>query len=182
VIFSEVACLSIAHLTHFLSGAGAIALHALKFLKSLLGFNCADITKKALNDGLDGCGGTVGVTKPGIVTEGVLNLDITTADGVPETGIYLLPEIVLLITSCCLVLNGKSVKFLEVLISLVGLRLLMEGPISEKLADAFLIGSGRIAIRMAEFWQLPDRGLRLANVVLDDQKVVCLMLYEHLYI
>jgi hypothetical protein len=177
VLLGKVACLGIAHLFHFLSCPGATALDGLKLIKSLFGLDSGHITKEAFDDSLDGRGGAVRIAKPGLFGEWVSDFVVTAAHGIPEAGINLLSETVLLVTRSCIVLNGKSVKFLEVLIILRILRLLMRGPVGQKLADAFFVGLRCIAEGVAIGGQLPHRGLGLAHIILNDQEVLSLVLH-----
>ena len=173
----KVACLGIAHLFHLLSCPGATALDGLKLIKSLFRLDCSNITKKAFNDSLDGCGRAIRIAKPGLVREWVSDFVFTAAHGIPEAGINLLSETVLLITRSCVVLNSKSVKFLEVLIILLIHRLLMRGPVGQKLADTFFVGRGCIAEGVSIGGQLSHRGLGLTHIILDDQEVLSQVLH-----
>ena len=102
---------------------------------------------------------------------------IMAAHGISEAGINLLSETVLFITRSCVVLDSKSVKLLEVLIILLILGLLMRGPVGQKLSNTFFVRLRCIAKRVAIGGQLPNRGLGLAHIVLDDQEVLSLVLH-----
>jgi hypothetical protein len=177
MLFGKVACLGIAHLFHFLCCSGATALNGLKLIKSLLCLDRGNITKKAFDDSLDWRGGAVRISKPGLLGEWMSDFVITTAHGIPEASIDLLSETVLFITRSCVVLDSKSVKLLEVLIILLILGLLMRGPVGQKLSNTFFVGLRCIAEGVSIGWQLPNRGLGLAHIVLDDQEVLSLVLH-----
>ena len=155
MLFGKVACLGIAHLFHFLCCSGATALNSLKLIKSLLCLDRGNITKKAFDDSLNGSGGAVRISKSGLLREWMSDFVIAAAYGIPEAGINLLSETVLFITRSCVVLDSKSVKFLEVLIVLLILGLLMRGPVGEKLSDTFFVGLRCIAEGVAIGGQLP---------------------------
>ena len=177
MLFGKVACLGIAHLLHFLCCSGATALDRLKLIKSLLSLDRGNITKKAFDNSLDGRGGAVRISKPGLLGEWMSDFVITAAHGIPEAGINLLSETVLFITRSCVVLYSKSVKFLEVLIILLILRLLMRGPVGQKLSDTFFVGLRCISEGVAIGGQLSHRGLGLADIILDYKEVLSLVLH-----
>lgn len=83
MLSGKVACLGIAHLFHFLCCSGATALNGLKLIKSLFGLDCCHITKKALDDSLDGRGGAVGISKSGLIGEWISDFVVTAAQGIP---------------------------------------------------------------------------------------------------
>ena len=177
MFLSKVACLGIAHLFHFLSRSGTTALYGLKLIKSLFCLDSGHITKETFDDSLDGRGGAVRIAKPGFFGEWVSDFVVTAAHGIPEAGINLLSETVLLVTRSCIVLDGKSVKLLEVLIILLILRLLMRGPVSKKLTDTLFVGLRCIPEGVAIGRQLPNRGFSLTHIILDDQEVLSLVLH-----
>ncbi len=156
MISCQVAGFSLAHLTHFLCCPGAAALNTLKLIESLFGFYSCNITKEILNNCLNWSRRAIWVAKSSIISERIFDFNLPTTHRVPQSGIHLLPEIVLLITCCCLVLDRKSVKFFEVFVSLLPLCLIVEGPIREKLANTLLIGRGCIAIGVSKLWQLSN--------------------------
>jgi hypothetical protein len=137
---------SLAHLTHFLCCPGTAALNTLKLIESLFCFYCCDITKEILDNCLDWSRRTICGAKSSIVRERIFDFYFPTTHWVSQSGIHLLPEVVLFITCCCLILDCKSVKFFEVLISLLPSGLVMEGPVCEELANTLFVRRRCISI------------------------------------
>ena len=106
------------HFTHFLCCFWAATLCSNQFLEMFFSFYSSSITKKSLNYCLDRGRGTIRSAKSGLITERLLNLKLSALYRVLETSIYNLSKTILFVTGSGLVLDGKSVKFFEILIIL----------------------------------------------------------------